>query len=72
MATDFTPYVIIPEELSDRVSQMMSLAIKMAETHFPHLVDGFKFTQKRYTEEALSFTGSHNFPSKTTKTFKQK
>ena len=69
MAVDYSPYQIIPETTACRMAEDLALAIEMAKAHYPHLVDRLEFTQKRYWETAIGFTGSEKIPASARKLF---
>lgn len=62
MVTDYNPYYIMPADVEAKVHDALLLAIEMAKTQFPHLLDRLQFAEKRYTDTLESFIGSQNKP----------
>ena len=62
MATDYTPYVIIDDVTMSKVMEKLNMALAMAKTSHPHLVNDFSLTIKQVRERAECFTGSQYKP----------
>lgn len=69
MATDQSPFYIIPADVQGRIMESLKLALEMAKESYPHLVEGLQFTIERTEAQMESFIGSHNKPAGTHKAF---
>ena len=71
MATDFTPYTIIPTEVSDKIVSALRLARELVFQHARHKVKDIDFVLSRMWETAKTFEGSQNIPTNAKKACEQ-